>query len=76
MLGDFCAKDKVQLDLFAAPSTQTSDDGLMLVIDKINQGHHGKIWFGGQRSKEDWFMKRANVSPAYTTRWSDLPLVS
>jgi DNA polymerase V len=76
MLGDFCAKDKVQLDLFAAPSTQTSDDGLMLVIDKINQGQHGKIWFGGQRSKEDWFMKRANVSPAYTTRWSDLPLVS
>ncbi len=76
LLGDFCHKDKVQLDLFSEPATQTSHDGLMSVVDKINQGDRGKIWFGGQRPKEDWFMKRANLSPAYTTRWEDLPLVS
>lgn len=76
MLGDFCDKDKVQLDLFAEPAIQTNDDGLMSVIDKINQGGCGKIWFGGQRPQEDWFMKRANLSPAYTTRWEDLPLVN
>ncbi len=76
MLGDFCDKDKVQLDLFADPLTQTTDEGLMSVIDKINQGGRGKIWFGGQRPKEDSFMKRANLSPAYTTRWKDLPTVN
>ena len=76
MLGDFCDKDKVQLDLFADPASQDSDDGLMSVIDKINQGGRGKVWFGGQRPQKDWFMKRAHLSPAYTTRWDDLPVVS
>lgn len=75
MLGDFCDPNKAQLDLFSDLASQASDDGLMSVIDKINQGGHGKIWFGGQRPKEDSFMKRANLSPAYTTRWEDLPVV-
>ncbi|MDF1556166.1 MAG: DUF4113 domain-containing protein [Deferrisomatales bacterium] len=75
MLGDFCDKDKVQLDLFAQPSTQSSNEGLMSAIDQINEGGRGKVWFGGQRPKEDWFMKRAHLSPAYTTRWEDLPVV-
>ncbi len=76
MLGDFCDPNKVQLDLFAEPSTQINDEGLMSVIDKINQGGRGKVWFGGQRPQEDWFMKRAHLSPAYTTRWDDLPNVN
>lgn len=75
MLRDFCDPDKVQLDLFAEPDAQANDDGLMLVIDKINQRGHGKIWFGGQRPKEDSFMRRANLSPSYTTRWTELPVV-
>ncbi|MDH4025525.1 MAG: DUF4113 domain-containing protein, partial [Desulfuromonadales bacterium] len=27
------------------------------------------------RPKKDWFMKQANVSPAYTTRWRSIPKV-
>jgi DNA polymerase V len=76
MLGDFCDPNKVQLDLFAEPPVHVNDDGLMSAIDKINQRGRGKIWFGGQRPKEDWFMKRAYLSPAYTTRWDDLPTVN
>lgn len=76
MLSDFCDQDTVQLDLFADPSAQANDDGLMSVIDKINQVGRGKIWFGGQPPKEDSFMKRAHLSPAYTTRWADLPTVN
>ena len=75
MLGDFCGKDKVQLDLFSQPSSQGVNEGLMSAIDQINQGGRGKVWFGGQRPKEDWFMRRAHLSPAYTTRWEDLPVV-
>jgi DNA polymerase V len=73
-LGDLCERDKVQLALFSAPSS--SDDRLMTVIDRINRGGYGKIRFGGQRAEENWFMKQAHLSPAYTTRWSDLPTVS
>ena len=76
MLGDFCDEDKGQLDLFAEPPAKGVNEGLMSAIDQINQGGRGKVWFGGQRPKEDWFMKRAHLSPAYTTRWEDLPVVN
>ncbi len=75
MLGDFCGKDKVQLDLFNDSPSQDSNNSLMTAIDQINLSGRGKVWFGGQRPKEDWFMRRENLSPAYTTRWEDLPLV-
>lgn len=75
MLGDLCGRERGQLDLFADASLQIKSDELMSAIDRINQGGRGKIWFGGQRQKEDWFMKRVNLSPAYTTRWDDLPVV-
>ena len=76
VMGDFCDPSKLQLDLFAEPGGQIGNNGLMTVIDQINQRGGGKIWFGGQRPKEDWFMKRAHLSPAYTTRWDDLPAVN
>jgi len=75
MLGDLTALDRVQLNLFSEPVAQSKNDGLMLAIDKINQTGRGKVWFGGQRAREDWFMRRVNLSPAYTTRWDDLPIV-
>jgi len=74
LLGEICDKDKVQLNLFS-DSSQGGNDSLMSVIDNINQGGKGKIRFGGQRNQQDWFMKRAYLSPAYTTRWDDLPMV-
>jgi DNA polymerase V len=75
MLGEFCDPRTVQQNLFADPAADQESARLMGVIDQINQSSRGKIWFAGQRPVDDWFMKRTNVSPAYTTRWSDLPLV-
>ena len=72
LLGEICEKDKVQLSLFS--ENQDDNNDLMSVIDNINQGGKGKIWFGGQRGQQDWFMRRAHLSPAYTTRWEDLPV--
>lgn len=76
MLGDLSALDTGQLGLFVEPALQVKSDELMSAIDRINQGGRGRVWFGGQRPREDWFMKRTNLSPAYTTRWDDLPVVS
>jgi DNA polymerase V len=75
MLGDFCSPDDVQFNLFDNQPENQRSDTLMKAVDSINQKAHGKIWFGGQRPQKDWFMRQANVSPAYTTRWSSIPEV-
>jgi DNA polymerase V len=75
MLGDFCSPDAVQLNLFDSQKNRQENEALMKVIDTINHGGEGRIWFGGQRPQKDWFMRQANVSPAYTTRWSCIPEV-
>ncbi|MCW8859738.1 MAG: translesion error-prone DNA polymerase V subunit UmuC [Deltaproteobacteria bacterium] len=75
MLGDFCSSDRVQYDLFTPIADDPQPDKLMQTLDNINHTGLGKIWFGGQRPRRDWFMKQELLSPAYTTRWDCLPLV-
>lgn len=75
MLGNFCSPDHVQLNLFDTQPGHQQSNALMKAIDTINHSGQGKIWFGGQRPQKDWFMKQANLSPAYTTRWSSIPEV-
>ena len=46
---------------------------LMMVLDEINNSGLGKVWFAGRGMAPEWQMKREMLSPAYTTRWSDIP---
>ncbi|ECO4849988.1 umuDC operon protein [Salmonella enterica] len=32
------------------------------------------MWFAGRGIAPEWQMKREMFSPAYTTRWSELPV--
>ena len=73
MLGNFTPEKEIQLPLLE--NRKPDADGLMNVIDQINHRGIGNIWFGGQRPQKDWFMRQANLSPAYTTRWESLPVV-
>ncbi|HBS5980647.1 TPA: DUF4113 domain-containing protein, partial [Klebsiella variicola] len=41
---------------------------------QLNQSGKGKVWFAGQGIEKSWAMKREMLSPAYTTRYSDLPV--
>lgn len=75
MLGDFTPKGEVQYPLLGERTDSVETDSLMQTIDRLNQTV-GKVWFGGQRPKKDWFMRQDKRSPAYTTRWDSLPLVS
>ncbi len=75
MLSDFCSPDHVQLSLFDPQAAKPQNDTLMQAIDAINHSGQGKVWFGGQRPQKDWVMKQANLSPAYTTRWANIPEV-
>lgn len=76
MLGDFCTPDRVQLNLFVPENRTKCSPQLMQTLDTINRSGQGKIWFGGQRPRKDWFMTQAKLSPAYTTRWESIPMVS
>jgi len=46
----------------------------MKVLDGINQSGLGRVWFAGQGTDTEWKMKRDMLSPAWTTRWSDIPV--
>jgi len=44
------------------------------VLDGINQSGLGNVWFAEQGVNTEWNMKREMLSPAWTTRWSDIPV--
>lgn len=77
MLADFTPMDMQQGDLFASEQQAPHSEALMQVIDKINRGRLGKVYFGarGGNTKE-WMMKREQISPRYTTCFSELPAVT
>lgn len=75
MLSDFYDPGMFQPGLFDDVSTRSNSQQLMSVLDTINQSGAGKVFFAGQGTKKDWSMKRELLSPAYTTRWDQLPRV-
>ena len=75
MLSDFYEPSMFQPGLFDDVSTRSNSQQLMSVLDSINQSGAGKVFFAGQGTKKDWSMKREHLSPAYTTRWDQLPRV-
>jgi len=75
MLSNFYPPQVAQYQLFDARGHYNKPCGqLMQVMDNINQ-NGTRIWFASQDRRHNWQMKRGRLSPAYTTRWSDLPLV-
>lgn len=66
----------------AAPASlfdrlETHDDGLMSAIDQINARHdRGAARLGLAQKDGQWRMRRENLSPSFTTRWTDIPSAS
>lgn len=75
MLGDFYSQGVSQLNLFDENKPQANSEALMRVLDGLNQSGKANLFFAGQGIQKSWSMKREMLSPAYTTRYSDLPLV-
>lgn len=73
MLNDFTSTGIAQLNLFDEVQPRVNSDKLMRALDSINHSGLGKIWFAGQGVNPEWQMKREMLSPAYTTRWNELP---
>ncbi|ECY7128873.1 translesion error-prone DNA polymerase V subunit UmuC, partial [Salmonella enterica] len=74
MLNDFTPSGVSQLNLFDEDQPRAQSDELMKVLDRINHSGKGKIWFAGRGIAPEWQMKRDMLSPAYTTRWRDIPV--
>lgn len=74
MLNDFTPTGVSQLNLFDEVQPRERSEQLMQVLDGINHSGLGKVWFAGRGIAPDWQMKREMLSPAYTTRWNDLPV--
>ena len=76
ILADFTPMSMQQGDLFAAEQQSPRSEALMQVIDKINQGRLGKVYFAARGiDRSEWMMKREQLSPRYTTCISELPAV-
>ncbi|HAM3643223.1 TPA: Y-family DNA polymerase [Escherichia coli] len=73
MLNDFTPTGVSQLNLFDDTQPRSNSNQLMKVVDGINHSGMGKVWFTGRGIAPEWQMKRDMLSPAYTTRWSELP---
>lgn len=73
MLNDFTPTGVSQLNLFDEVQPRPCSSELMKVLDGINHSGLGKVWFAGRGIAPEWKMKREMLSPAYTTRWSEIP---
>jgi len=73
MLGDFFSQGVAQLSLLDEHRPQANSEALMRVVDGLNQSGKASLFFAGQGIQKTWSMKRDMLSPAYTTRVSDLP---
>ncbi|HDT3137524.1 TPA: translesion error-prone DNA polymerase V subunit UmuC [Enterobacter asburiae] len=74
MLADFFSSGVAQLNLFDDNRLRANSAALMEMMDSLNHSGKGKIWFAGQGIEKSWAMKREMLSPAYTTRYADLPV--
>lgn len=72
ILGDFSKTKQKQFGLFEKPERDNSS--VMEAIDTINN-RIGSVRFATSSGYQHWAMRRDSLSPAYTTRWSDLPSV-
>ena len=75
MFADFYEHGAFQQDLFRLDSTKRNSKALMNVVDRINHSGLGNVFFASQGVSPQWSMKREFLSPAYTTKWDELPKV-
>ncbi|MGE6793250.1 translesion error-prone DNA polymerase V subunit UmuC [Pseudomonas guineae] len=73
LLLDLCKRDEYTQDLFAAEQPARTEK-LMSTLDAINnRWGRGTLQPGRITKPAEWAMRRAMLSPAYTTCWDSLP---
>ena len=75
MLSQFTAENVLQYELFEQINGARRNNQLMKTLDKINHSST-QVNFASQSKIGFTAMRRANVSPRYTTSWFELPTVN
>ncbi|WP_163560981.1 DUF4113 domain-containing protein, partial [Halomonas sp. NO4] len=79
MLIDLVDANRQQLSLLDTQESQAHREGrerLMATLDALNhQMGRGTVTFGRPSPKAAWHLRCANLTPRWTTRWSEIPKV-
>ena len=76
MFADIMSEADVPLSFIEECYLDDKRKQLMDIVDKLNRKHgQDTLFYASSGIKKDWQMRRAKLSPFYTTRWSDLPKV-
>jgi DNA polymerase V len=76
VLMDIIPEDQIQLSLFTPRRPIVNDRALMKAVDKTNRKWGSEtIRYGASGLERRWRMKRARLSPRYTTNWDDILVV-
>jgi len=76
MLADIIPEKDIPLSFMDTNYLDDKRKKLMEAIDKLNRTYgQDTLFYASSGIKKDWKMKRAKLSPHYTTHWNDLPKV-
>ncbi|WP_024303818.1 Y-family DNA polymerase [Pseudogulbenkiania sp. MAI-1] len=76
MAFELVEEGRAQADLFAGDPLDAKGARLMQAIDAINQRMgRGTVRLLAEGTTQPWRMKQDHLSPCYTTRWDDIPVV-
>jgi len=76
MLADIMPEEDVQLSFLEENYLDDKRGELMRTVDRLNRIHgRDTVRVASSGNEGDWQMKRAKLSPRYTTCWKDIPKV-
>lgn len=69
-------RDAVQMNLLKPSGNRSGERAAMRALDAINgRLGRGAIGYGISEAARSWRMREQKLSPRYTTRWEELPMV-
>ncbi|MDO9452407.1 MAG: Y-family DNA polymerase [Stagnimonas sp.] len=75
MMSQITPKNRHQASLFENPFETAKRDRLNTTMDRLNLRYgRGTLALAGAGIQKDWKLKSEHRSPAYTTRWDELPV--
>ena len=76
MLTNIIGEEDVPLSFLETNYLDDKRGELMRAVDKLNRLHgRDTVQYASSGINQKWQMKRAKLSPSYTTRWKDIPKV-
>ena len=74
ILNKICSNDYEQKHMFIENNPKI--DRLMKIIDTLNSSiGKDSVFHASQGTRKEWKMKRKSLSPCYTTKWENIPIV-